>query len=352
MLPGSLDRMFDIGPYVSGEETAILDCMQACFGRSSDMATWRHLHLENPAGEAIILLARTRGVVVSHMAIVPVRVSAFGREVLAGHSIWAMTRPEWQRMGLSRTLAVRAQETARSRGLRAIYGFANKQSFRGILKYQGRRPVRPFPLAVHPTRPGHAVLALARSKWLGSSQEDSFELASIQWTTTEWTKPAFDDRHTALFQESSGLPPIAVVRDRAYLTWRYARAPNSPYMQCELSVGNILRAVLVLREAKWFGVRFLFVMEWLWKHDRDADELMQEAIHLARSSGAAGVAALAMPGTTQRRRLRHSGFVGVPNIFLPRAITLMVRPIGGSTGDQPWLEGSNWYLTFGDGIEV
>jgi hypothetical protein len=253
-----------------------------------------------------------------------------------------MTRPEWRRLGLSRTLALEAAAVARQAGFLAVYAFANPQSLPGFTKHLGRRPVRPFPFMVRPLRPLRAVLELvtrrrARSAWSWSERPG-------------WTVPAFDARHTALFAEAEALPPIAVVRDAAHLAWRYPPVADSPYRQRDVVVGTKTVATVVVRPAIESGLPLVFLMEWLWAagHRREGIRLVREAVRFARAIGAVGVAALAMPGTEPRRLLRRLGFFGIPERLFNSRITLTVRPE--SEGD--WLAPASWYLTFGDGDVV
>jgi hypothetical protein len=165
-------------------------------------------------------------------------------------------------------------------------------------------------------------------------------------------KPAFDEGHTALFRDVDTMPPIVVVRDSAYLTWRYPPLPASPYLQREIGIDGGVEATVVVRIAQKFGLQLVFVMEWLWRRGRlrDGLHLMKETVRLAGDAGAHGVVALAMPGTVQRRLLRQLGFFGIPEALFSSGITLVVRVIAYPTGTQRWFEPSNWYLTFGDGV--
>lgn len=346
VMPPPLEQEFDIGPYRPGEEVAILDCFRACFGLDVALPVWRRLFLDNPGGTAILILARKNEVVVSQAAILPTPIAAFGTSGLAGHSIWLMTRPEWQRRGLSRTLSAYAEQIARQQGILAIYGFANEQSNHGIYKYQGRRPLKPFPLMLRPLRPIHAGVSLVR-KQFGVECEPPPVLEA-----PSWSKPAFDDRHTALFRQAQRLPSIAVVRDRAYLSWRYPAGPDSPYRQHDIVTTNGLEGTVIVRATQQASLCLMAVMEWLWNSEASAGKLMREVIQLARLARAHAVVALAMPGTAQRQRLHRLGFIGIPTMFLPERTTLMVRRLGPSPDEALWLMPSNWYLTFGDGTLI
>jgi len=363
----------DLGPYRPGEEGAILDCMEACFGYRREPESWRHVYLNNPAGQTIVMLARDRGIVVGHSAILTRRIHAFGRQGLAGHSIYAMTRPEWQRKGLNRILANEARRLGRERGFLVTYGFTNEQSTPVFIKYQDGQPVRPFPVMMRPLRPVRAGLALGKDRVLRAlsrpprATNEAHPSVDDSGTGTRpsafegregglrqamgWASPSFDVRHTTLFQMAEALPPIAVVRDATHLAWRYPPAPGSPYLQRDTHDGLGLAATAVVRVAAQFGMRLVFVMEWLWRRDarRDGAALIRDVVRLARAAGAHGAAALAMPGTLQRRLLWRLGFIPIPELLFPGTITLMVRLERELPEGRRWFQPSSWYLTWGDG---
>lgn len=354
----------DVRPYVTGDEARILECMRACFHFEPDLARWRHLFLENPAGPSIVLLATSPDAVLSHTAILPRRVVAFGEDGLAGHVVDSMTRLAAQRHGLKTRLAAAALEMAWARGFRAIYAFSNAQALHGNLKYEGRRAVRVLPLMVRPLRPFHAALAVARRFLAPRNGAGRFALDTPDAAAAGpladgaghaapdprgWAAPTFDERHSQLFRGAEGLPPIAVIRDAAHLTWRYTTVPVAPYLQRDVPAGGQLLATAVVRTATLVSLRLVVVMEWHWAAGsrREGVDLMREVIAYGRAVGADAVAALAMPGTLHRRVLQRFGFVGVPAAAYPKVVTLTVRPVD---EDPRWGEPSSWYLTWGDGF--
>jgi hypothetical protein len=363
----------EVGRSRPGEEAAIIECMRHCFACRPTLEQWRHLFLANPAGESLILLARDGDTVVSHVAIVPRRFRIFGTEGVAGQSLDAMTHSAWQRTGLKTRLAIQAQQLAWRRGLLMIYGFSNEGALHGALKYEGRRTVRPLPLLVRPLRSVEAGRILARG-WArralglrlpsGPGQDLPPDCATggpLPADTSVspagrphdgWTAPAFDERHTRLFREADAIPPIAAVRDATHLAWRYPAIPGSPYLQRDVPDGEALAATAVVRTATLLGLRFVFVMEWLWRPSARGGGLglMRDVIRLARSADAHGVAVLAMPGTGPRRLLRRLGFLPIPGALLPKSTTLNLCPPTATAETRRWREPRHWYVTWGDGF--
>jgi GNAT superfamily N-acetyltransferase len=303
-----------IGPYEPGEEESILDCMYDCFGWKLELAAWRRLFVENPAGPAIIVVARHRSVIVSHFAFLPSQLLAFGSRCIAGRSTWTMTRPEWRRKGIIATLSAGAIEIARQRGFSVFYGFPNNRAIREALKYQGRRVVGPLPLMVRPVRLFRTTFSM-----LWNRISKGRRIHAMEFIPDSWTKPSFGNRHTMLFMEADAIPPISGIRDSAYLTWRYNFGEDSPYIQQDICTLDSVDATLLLRTPSELSAGLALVMEWIWRPHRreEALRLMREAIRLACSANAYGVAARAMPGTIQWKLLRRLGFISLPHALLP-----------------------------------
>jgi GNAT superfamily N-acetyltransferase len=364
----------DIGPYRPDEEAAILTCLGTAFGFEPQPAKWRHLYLENPAGEPIIVLARDRDTVVGHVGILPHRIRAFGEDAIAGHSIDGCVHPSWRRRGLRVALGAEAKVIARARGFVATYGVSNEQATHGILKYEDRTYIGQLPVMVRPLRPLATGVGMARRLLapvlgvrpaaetrrdvdvdcavVGPIADDGRLAAAAAACPGTWAPAAFDHRHTRLFQDAEGVPTIAIVRDAAYLAWRYRAGAPAPYWQQDAPAPDGLAATVVIRAAELAGLRFVFLMEWHWRGGAvgAGRGLAQAAMSLARAIGADGVAAMANPGTPQRRALGQLGFVPVPQWLFPKTSLMSVRPERKDANAPGWIQGRNWYLTWGDGL--
>ena len=357
----------ELGTYAPGDEHAIIECMRACFGVAPPLERWRHLNLAGPGGASTIILARVDGAVVSHMALLPRRIRAFGGEDIAGHSVDTMTHPVWQRRGLMRSLAEHSIREAHARGFIVTYGVANEQALHGVLAYERRTPLGPFPVLVRPVRALRAGWRAVRARLRGPASSSNDD-ATVQCAAAgpapdprgrdyltrvapQWTLPRFDPRHTALFNDVEHLPPVAVVRDAAHFAWRYPSTPESPYWQRDIVDASGIAATAIVRIAALAGVRLIFVMDWHWRRGAAdaARELMRDIIRLAARADVDGVAALAAQRTIHRAALRHLGFLPVPEFAFPRAPRLSVRPERHDDLAR-WVDPAHWYYTWGDGL--
>ncbi|MDH7513619.1 MAG: hypothetical protein QHH14_11795 [Clostridiales bacterium] len=371
----SADKLRDvkIGPWQPGDELAILDCLKASFRAYSTADRWRHLFLDNPAGEPIIILGRSGDMVISHQSAIPRRFRVFGKEGIVGAQLDGMSRPGWRRKGIKTIVAEEVRRIAVERGYLAIYSFANSQSLHGIVKYQHRRAIALLPVLVRPICPIRLIPRLchrlfrrlldgrqaretsriADSSIAGPLPDYSIARLEEFASLLGWNKPAFDNQHTELFENAEGIPPITLIRDARHLTWRYTHAPGCPYWQRNIHAAGRLQATVIVRHIFLFNLRLVLLMEWFWRTGGRAYArlLLRDAIRLGKAVRADGIAAVSMPGTLTRKLLKQSLFFPVPEFLLPKKSILTVGPETEGT-TEVWFDRSNWYLTWGDGFVV
>jgi predicted N-acetyltransferase YhbS len=354
----------DLPPDVPG----ILACLRASFGDDVDEARWRHLHLANPLGPSVIVVARAEEGVIGHIASLRRRVRFFGTEYKVAHVIDTTVHPAWRRRGVFRDLVPASEAAVERAGLAASYGVANQMARHAAVKHERRRPLGPFPLLVHPLRPLATVAAVGRHYWerdhgpgepaipecaaAGPLQHPSGAPVLAEVGAGTWTPPQFDERHSRLFARADDLPPVAFVRDADHLRWRYPAAATDLYAQRDLVDGADVVATAILRLVAVAGIRLAFVMEWHWQRGAaDAGRrLLADALRLARRAGAHGVAAMAPRGSVARRILQRLAFVPVPTRVIPQSVFPGIHARGELGNDPRWSIGSNWHFTWGDGL--
>ena len=166
---------------------------------------------------------------------------------------------------------------------------------------------------------------------------------------------AFNDEFDALWARTTGDFPISVLRDRAYLTWRYLENPVAEYviLIAERARGMAGYAVLSLRALETRGV--VAIAELLVAPGDEAAglDLLAGAEACARQLGAMQLQCWMTPGRRfYRHLLRQRGFVFLPFRVLPGILhyttSFIVRPRPGtSLAPDPGQLG-NWFLAMGD----
>jgi predicted N-acetyltransferase YhbS len=368
-VPGDPPPYPTIDAYRSGDEAGIVACFRASFGADARLERWRYLHLANPAGPSVIVVARHEDEIVGQMASMRRRVRFFGGEHVIAHVLDTMVHPTWQRRGVFRALADAMERHVERMGLHVSYGVANDAAKHGAVRYELRRPLGTFPVLVRPLRPLASLMAMVRHRFRQRAEDAegrvtecaaSGPFAAPPGPTLaeagdgDWTLPHFDARHTELFATAVDLPPIAFVRDAEALAWRYPSTIGGPYIQRDLARGDAIAATAIVRLVKAAGLRVALVMEWHWRGGDQAAgrALAQDVIALARRAGAHGIAAMGARSSAQRRILGSLGFLALPARAFPQHAWPSVHARAPHATDVRWYVGTNWYFTWGDGLTL
>lgn len=357
-----------IDEYRPGDDTGIVACIRDAFGASATLERWRHLHLANPVGRSVIVVARQAGAIVGQIAGLQRRLRFFRDEHRISHTVDTAVHPTWQHRGVFPALVEASERAVERHHLRVTYGVANAVAERAAVRYEHRQPLGAFPVLVRPLRPLASLTAVARHHLSERSAAASRvtecaasgPVASPTGPTLldvgagDWRRPRFDARHTALFDDAADLPPIAFVRDAAVLAWRYPERPGLPYVQRDLLRGDTVVASAIVRLVESSGLRLALVMEWHWRQGADdaGRALAIDSLALARRAGAHAVAAMGARGSAQRRVLGGLGFVALPARAFPQSAWPGVYARAPHAGDARWTTPTNWYFTWGDGLTL
>jgi hypothetical protein len=156
----------------------------------------------------------------------------------------------------------------------------------------------------------------------------------------------FDERFTDFWEQLANEHSILVMRDPAYLNWRYSDYPFPGIQSFELTQGNILLGFSVIH----IGIdedrlRFAALLELvgLKREPRVLSHLLGEAVRRATRAGAHYVFARAST-PEHEELLRERGF---------RARDLHYSPViyknNSSVPEEVFAQDRNWYLSLGDG---
>lgn len=134
-----------------------------------------------------------------------------------------------------------------------------------------------------------------------------------------------------------------IMRDEAYLQWRYARHPVHRYESFVADDGAGPHGLLVVRTADVGGRRVAAVMEALAPEERTVVRLLRYARTWARERGAR--AAVCLATTLSAGAALRAGFVRVPRRLLPKRQVLMGAACG-QAAERIWSR--RWNVQLGD----
>lgn len=296
-------------------------------------AHWDWLHASDPDPGRAYLVAEADGRLVSQYAAVPLRLQHAGHVVEGLLTVDAATDPDYAHRGLFTRLA--AETHARTHDWAQIeFAFPNPASAPIFFQRLGWRELRPFPLLVRPLL-GLRALEARRPRRLPADVEIG--------PTTTW-----DGWADALWEELAPTLGTAVVRDGAYLGWRYLHSPIDYDARVAYRRGTAV-GFAVTREATVRGRRVTWLMELLAVPGRRdaARALLHDALRRAARRGSLALLAIATRSHPHRKLLRRGGFLPAPP-RLTGSLTFAANAAGGAVDGRRLAELDAWHLSAAD----
>ncbi len=238
-----------------GEFAVGLSEMDLCVrGRRLGADFWPWLYFGNPAGTGTAVVALAGGRVVGKLGRVPVRVTAGGERLTAELREGFTLLPEWRTWANFRALGAAAGLAKPEQTAAFAFGFATPYIsklhasmgwpvlgrvpiFAGVLNGTRMLAARGFagPAAVAAGGAARAVFGLKR-RHRAAAGVDLVEIAS------------FGEEYDALWRSIEPNDGVAVVKDAAYLNWRYVQCPAASYHRVAAWCGGELAGYIVWRD--------------------------------------------------------------------------------------------------------
>ena len=125
----------EIKSYREGDEKAILELFEICFGKSMSYDFWKWRFRENPfANKMYIDLMWDGPKLVGHYAVCPVEMIIDSKLEQTALSMTTMTHPEYGGMGIFTSLANSLYDKLKNDGFFMVWGFPNSNSHYGFCK--------------------------------------------------------------------------------------------------------------------------------------------------------------------------------------------------------------------------
>jgi len=282
-----------IRAYRSGDEQGIVDSYNQVFptkdGRIPwrSLAHWRWKFLANPAGQIHITVAdHAQQGIVGAYPVLPVRIQLEGKRALAGQPVDLVVVPEFRRYGERPGLFVHL-----GRKNYALYGGQGE----GKCEFHFGWPVPAWRIGkkyldYENVRDWDFLFRTAGKDGL-PERETPAELGVRQVQRYGADVDALWQRLAPGFQ-------LALVRDAAYLNWRYADAHDRSYrlFECREGGNGALRGICVYTVCDFLFPNTAFLVDWLCpSDDTDATVAMVAAAEQQANSDRAGALATLFP---------------------------------------------------------
>lgn len=276
-----------------------------------DILDWQYW--DNPFGPPTVLVWDDTGRIAGHYAVVTYPALLGGRPGRLGIGIDAAVDPDYQGRQLFGPLARELYRQATADGHDAIVGYPNDNSVRGVAR-QGMEELGRLRSRILPLRPSWYARRTGAPAPLLTPAIAALRLWARRGTAGHQAReidgpPTDADVLWALAGRGT---TNGVVRDRAWLQWRYADRPGpSPYRWFEARRGGALRALAVTCEQRQRGGTFTYLLE-LIAADRAAARAA--VAHTAEHSpGSDGILHATLPNTPPAQLAAAAGLLQVPS---------------------------------------
>jgi len=295
----------------------------------------------SPAGPGIQLVADDRGRLAGALSYVRQRLCGFGRTYLGALATNAMTSDDYRRRGLYRNLSRYGFEVLGSFGADFVYGYTVRP---GVLRAElriGYHIIGDSRVLAYPLQP--VRVAASKAPWLGAAGGLSplFRAASASFLRHRLRRVSghgavrveevtgFDPRVDELIGARRALPRFEVLRDAAYLNWKYVEYyKGSERFRLFLALeGPRVVGFSVCGRLDMNGLDGAAILDMGSLPDRELEvsgALLAAAAHWAMDSGAEVLGCMVDDGAVLSGLLRRVGFLDTGLRF--RAIFQSLRP--------------------------
>jgi hypothetical protein len=373
------DRRWTIRDYAEGDERAIVALFEQVFGRtmgpSESVEHWRWEFARNPTPPATLELVWDGDALVGQYAVSPRRVWFCGSELLAALSLDTMTHPDYGRQGIFSASAEACYARMVERGFTFVYGFPNANSIHGFEKYLRWKTVMPTPVHVKALDLGELVAGkLGQPQWAPLLSKASRLLLRAPTLVEGLVERAragggapvesLAIREFADFDALEGVDELWercrdqhrlwVIRDRAYLRWRYDQRPESDYLRIAIAdERGELAGWAVLAIAEREQGRTCFIMDVLVDAGvaRAMPQLLRRIEDVARARGCVLISAMVGSGSRWRAAFLRQAYLPLPERLFPQELYFGARVLGDAERDIDralLLHPESWQLGWGD----
>jgi GNAT superfamily N-acetyltransferase len=286
------------------------------YGQNDALAELTHLQWkfqENPCG-SVLVVCESNGQIIGFLALIPLLVKindAIRRCAILGD---AMVHPKFRRQGIYVAMGQYLFDEAKEEIVMSVAaGDSQLPTCRGSLKYHQFRQVGELPILKKYLRP----LSVASHLWvyskltvtnlvkyfgslfnllsvtlLGSStllinrlRNDLISASEEQIKLREVTPLVFGEEFDRLWEETQGSFPIAVVRNKQYLNWRYSD-PSAAFVGFRADQGGVLQGYAVLSYTIGERLKTARIVDILAARPEIAAALVKECLRRAKQDQA------------------------------------------------------------------
>lgn len=344
------------------DEDGLLSLRSAVWGVDhphTNHAFMRWLFAATPSHDPIGVTVRVDKEMVGFVGLCRKRIWLDGRIEQVAHGVDYMIRPDLKGFAAGHTalmVARRWHQLTQELPFAVGLTFPNENSYPLLTSaFVGLKPIFWPALMVRPLSP--IVLSNAIKSFPRRLGTTLLRLATLYGQTraaltgidgTLMPLSSFGTEYDELWVATAHHIRVGIVRDSAYLNWRYVHQPIYQYHRLSMRSGDRILGFVVGSPRETFNLNAMLLVDII---ARAGDEMLSRSLinGLVRHAGLQGkdiVAALAIPGSALYSTLKQCGFLRVPSRMNPRpfctaGVVLM------DAAAAAW-DPKAWYFTWGD----
>ena len=336
--------MLEIRSYKAGDEAGFQKLDELLEAHLWNRRTPENWHWkfkgENPADKPIMIYAENDGIIIGHFAAITMKYWINSEEVVGSHSAAMMIDPQWQNKGLIKFVADKLIKEVEKQKIPFTYGFPNDKAYDLHIKLLGYEDV--------------AAQRLFKKVMDYSENNYSDTVADrLVWCKIE----RFDDRADVLWEKVKNDFKAIVVRNSAFLNWRYLDRPDVTYHAFGAYNGDILEGYCILKLYREENVSRGHFIDLFTKDGNDecGKFLVKNGLRYFNDKRVDEVTLWMQGSPFFENILIEFGFQvggisggGWPGATRPMICRLNFEP----EKFRPWLNEKNWYFTMGDTLEI
>lgn len=347
-------------PYREGDEKRVFELTKAVYPhRDYDydawFRRWHWLNRLNPAGESIIWLAEDDNQIVGYDSAVCMQMKLRESQITGIIGVDTMTHPQYRRQGIYKTLRRKRDEEFENRGIKLAYGFGGKGEAHPIAKrHFGSQDIHATSVSIRPLKWRNLMESRTQNRIL--TRLGVFGGNILQGTIYRIKRMAvpsglmirkvskFDGHIDDFWSEISRRYQIMLVRNRAFLNWRYVDIPDIEYSILLAEKERKIVGYLVFRTLCWERVNVSVIFDILAESQNVAQCLVMRVVRHAQEDDADLVYCSMMADRQIIDSLRNNGFM--PLRFASHTFTSDF--IAADIPKEFVLNPKNWYAQIGD----
>jgi len=354
--------------YEEGDESALLKLLALEYDGSdiTELRFFRWQYEQNPAGRALIWVARDQesGEMVGQLWVLPMRVQVHDQICMGSVIVNGVVHPRYRRQGIVSSLGKSVYADCPRRGIDFIYSMPSPASYHVDTIVFKNRELGRLPLLIRPLDWGALVAHRFGQTWLEhlarAGQRVLTGISEVSGLARDRTGHSlridevarFDSDFDAFWARVGQKYPVALVRDAAWLNWRYKDIPTRDYRALAVYDGQSLVGYAVTRSSTFEGVRTGLIVDLLVEPTQQgkqaAQALVAEATSFFTQEGMHLAGCLMLPTSQEFQALRRQGYWVCPKRLEPQPFPFTMYIHSDKAPSSILQDLRCWHFTMGD----